>query len=78
MKENFIENEIDWTNKIKCDTRMTKTYTRIKNCSKNNILENWKKIEMEKYKKLQNNKEKMIPNKGKNEWVNVRNNLKQN
>ena len=41
MKENFIKNEIDWTNEIKCDTRMTKTYTRIKNCWKNNILENW-------------------------------------
>ena len=63
MKENFIENEIDWRHEIKCVTG--KTYTRIKNCRKNNILENWKKIEMEKYKKLQNNKEKMIPNKEK-------------
>ena len=78
MKENFIENEIDWTNEIKCDIRMTKTYTRIKNCRKNNILENWRKIEMEKIKELQNNEERITPNKDTNEWVKVRNNLKQN
>ena len=67
MKENFIENEIDWTNEIKCDIRMTKTYTRIKNCRKNNILENWRKIEMEKIKELQNNEERITPNKDTNE-----------
>ena len=43
IKENFIENEIDWINEIKCDKRKTRTYTRIKNCRKNNILENWRK-----------------------------------
>merc|ERR1712236_58637 len=51
MKEIFIEKEIDWRNEIKCVTRNTRTYTRIKNCRKNNILENWKKIEKEKNKK---------------------------
>ena len=30
IKENFIENEIDWTTEIKCDKRNTRTYTRIK------------------------------------------------
>ena len=43
MKENFIENEIDWRNEIKYVKVKTRTYTRIKNCRKNNILENWKK-----------------------------------
>ena len=78
IKENFIENEIDWVNEIKCDKRKTRTYTRIKNCRKNNILENWRKIELEKNKELQNNKERNTTNKDTNEWITVRNNLKQN
>ena len=39
MKENFIENEIDWRNEIKYVKVKTRTYTRIKNCRKNNIME---------------------------------------
>jgi len=33
---------------------------------------------MEKNKQMQNNKERITPNKDTNEWVTVRNNLKQN
>ena len=78
MKENFIENEIDWRNEIKYVKVKTRTYTRIKNCRKNNILENWKRIEMEKNKKFQSSEEKIISNKENNEWMNDRNNFKQN
>merc|ERR1711888_513652 len=73
-----IEREMDWRNEIKCVTRNTKTYTRIKNCRKNNILDNWKKIEKEKNKKIQNDQEKIKPNNKSNEWINVRKNFKQN
>ena len=41
-------------------------------------MENWRKIEMEKNKELQNNKERNTTNKDTNEWITVRNNLKQN
>merc|ERR1712121_150953 len=78
MKEIFIEKEIDWRNEIKCVTRNTRTYTRIKNCRKNNNLENWKKIEKEKNKRIQNDQEKTKPNNKSNEWINDGNNLKQN
>merc|ERR1711888_232129 len=78
MKEIFIEKEIDWRNEIKCVTRNTRTYTRIKNCRKNNILENWKKKKKKKKKKMQNDQEKIKPNNKSNEWINVRKNLKQN